>query len=151
MAGGVLRSTVCSPSLLQKHLLLWLCLRECAIRPWQIAFCHSNIARLHRVLQHSQAIWVTIQNIFSGGVGEKKKVSFLNCFKSASTFKHSGSDSPSSLTLRNPKMTTRKWFTLPAEDGLSYFLKLILNCIQLCQLAVDESSHWNLLQTVRTL
>lgn len=132
----------------------WLNLREYAIRRWQIAFRYSNIVSPHRVVQRSQAIWVTIQNICGGKRGGwgKGGLSFLNCFKSASTFKHSGCDSPpSSLTFRKPEMTTRKWFTLPANDGLSYSLKLILNCIQLCQPAVDESRYWNLLQTVRTL
>lgn len=35
-------------------------------------------------------------------------------------------------------MTTRKWFTPHTGDGRSSFVKIIQNCIQLCQLTLDK-------------
>lgn len=82
--------------------------------------CHTSLADCFSLFQYcSSASSATTQpshlrdnSEYIQWGGEKKKVSFLNCFKSASTFKHSGSDSPSSLTLRNPK-----W--LQGNDSLS--------------------------------
>lgn len=41
--------------------------------------------------------------------------------------------------------------TLHTEDGLSYFVKIILNCIHLCQFASDKSRYQTSLITVAVL
>lgn len=81
----------------------------------------------------------------------QKKASFLNCFQKCIHLQAFSRWLTLICVFLKPKMTTRKWFTLHTEDGLSYFIKPILNCIQLCQLALDKSRYWTSLRTVPTL
>lgn len=100
----------------------------------RIASRLSTIACQHQVLQHSQVSWATIQTC-------TEKASFLNCFKKCIHLQVFSLWLTLIRVFQKHKMTTRKWLTLHSEDGLSYFGKIILNCIYLCQLAMDKSRY----------